>query len=307
MEKSCGAIVYKKENNEYKYLLVYQNNGHYSFPKGHIENNETELETALREIKEETNLDVNIDTNFRHVITYFVESKNIMKDAVYFVATPKTNDLKNQEGEIIKCDWYTYDEVLNLLEFENSKEVFIKANEYIRSINIKTIIYNKDNLNSKDINKDVVRIKAVIENDKNEILFCYSYNNYQLPGGHLENGESFEECLVREVYEETGIEIENKKREPFLSIIYMNKNYPKELVNTKSVAHYYKVPCNLKPNINETKLTEEEIEGNFELRYINKGNVIEVLEKSLESATYKAVVMDTIEAIKEYLNKSIDK
>ena len=64
-EKSCGAIVYKIENNELKFLLVHQNNGHYSFPKGHVEENETEIETAIREIKEETNLDVKIDTNFR--------------------------------------------------------------------------------------------------------------------------------------------------------------------------------------------------------------------------------------------------
>ena len=93
-EKSCGAIVYKKENDEFKFLLVHQNNGNYSFPKGHMEENETELETALREIKEETNLDVEIDTDFRHQVTYLVESRNVMKDTVYFLATPKTDDLK---------------------------------------------------------------------------------------------------------------------------------------------------------------------------------------------------------------------
>lgn len=130
-EKSCGAIVYKKENNELKFLLVHQSNGHYSFPKGHVENNETEVETATREIKEETNIDVNIDTNFRSVITYLVESKNVMKDSVYFVATPTTHNLKNQEGEINECGWYNYDEVMEKLEFDNIKEVFIKANEYI--------------------------------------------------------------------------------------------------------------------------------------------------------------------------------
>lgn len=130
-EKSCGAIVYKKENNELKFLLVYQSNGHYSFPKGHVENNETEVETAIREIKEETNLDVEIDTNFRSVITYLVESKNVMKDSVYFVATPTTYNLKNQEGEISECGWYNYDEVMNKLEFDNIKEVFVKVNNYI--------------------------------------------------------------------------------------------------------------------------------------------------------------------------------
>ena len=132
-EKSCGAIVYKNENNELKFLLVHQSNGHYSFPKGHVEENETETETALREIKEETNLDVEIDSNFRHQITYLVESKNIMKDAVYFVAIPKTNDLIPQEGEILNCEWYNYEEVLEKLEFDNIKEVFENAYKYIKN------------------------------------------------------------------------------------------------------------------------------------------------------------------------------
>ena len=133
-EKSCGAIVYKRENDELKFLLVYQNNGHYSFPKGHVEEGQTEIETATREIKEETNLDVSIDSNFRTVISYIVESRNIMKDSVYFVATPTTFDLINQEGEISECTWNTYEETLNKLEFDNIKEVFEKAYNYIKNI-----------------------------------------------------------------------------------------------------------------------------------------------------------------------------
>ncbi|MBQ2946711.1 MAG: NUDIX domain-containing protein [Bacilli bacterium] len=135
-EKSCGAIVYKKENQELKFLLVHQYNSHYSFPKGHMEENETELETALREIKEETNLDVEIDTSFRYQITYLVEPKNIMKDVVYFVATPKTFELISQVGEIDECVWCSYEEVLEKLEFDNIKEVFENAYNYIKNKNI---------------------------------------------------------------------------------------------------------------------------------------------------------------------------
>ena len=132
-EKSCGAIEYKKENDELKFLLVYQSNGHHSFPKGHMESNETEIETAIREIKEETNLDVNIDSNFRVSISYHLESKDVMKEAVYFVATPITYDLMNQEGEITECIWSNYEETLQKLEFDNIKEVFQKAYNYIKN------------------------------------------------------------------------------------------------------------------------------------------------------------------------------
>lgn len=134
MEKSCGAVIYKKENGKFLFLLELQSNGHYSFPKGHIANNETEVECAKREIKEETNLDVIIDTNFKYTISYFIGDKKIYKDATYFVAVPKTFNLLKQDSEILECNWYTYEEVLSRLEYSNIKEVFYNAYKYILNI-----------------------------------------------------------------------------------------------------------------------------------------------------------------------------
>ena len=96
-----------------------------------MEEGETELETTLREIKEETNLDVSVDVNFREQISYFVESRNVMKDTVYFVATPITFDLINQEGEITECNWYDYETVKSKIEFDDIIEIFEKAYDYI--------------------------------------------------------------------------------------------------------------------------------------------------------------------------------
>lgn len=132
-EKSCGAIVYIKENNNYKFLLVHQSNGHYSFPKGHMEEGESEIDTTLREIKEETNLDVELNTDFRISIEYLLTSKNVLKEAVYFLAVPLSFDLKNQEGEITECVWNNYEDTMNLLEFDNIKEVFKKAYNFIKN------------------------------------------------------------------------------------------------------------------------------------------------------------------------------
>ena len=58
-EKSCGAIVFTRENGIRKYVIIrgtgiYQ--GFNGFPKGHMEEGETESETALREVKEETGM-----------------------------------------------------------------------------------------------------------------------------------------------------------------------------------------------------------------------------------------------------------
>ena len=53
-EKSCGGIIYKQENEVYKFLRIKPILGHWGFSKCHVEDGETEVETAIREIKEET-------------------------------------------------------------------------------------------------------------------------------------------------------------------------------------------------------------------------------------------------------------
>lgn len=170
---------------------------------------------------------------------------------------------------------------------------------------MKEIIYNYENLNEEAVNRVSTRIKAVIVNSNNEILLCRTANNYHLPGGHLEEGETVNECLVREIKEETGIELSIVERKPFFSIKYFSKDYPTKGINTKSVANYYVVDTELKPNLDNISLTEEEKNGNFELQYININEVLKVLEDSLNVCTKVAVVEDTIEAVKEYIKSNL--
>ena len=98
-EKSCGAVIYKIIDNQVYFLVEKMQRGHYALTKGHVENNETEVETATREIKEETNLDLIIDTNFREVISYS-PYEGCIKDVVYFIAKAISDDVKNQECEV---------------------------------------------------------------------------------------------------------------------------------------------------------------------------------------------------------------
>ncbi|MBQ2946602.1 MAG: NUDIX hydrolase [Bacilli bacterium] len=166
---------------------------------------------------------------------------------------------------------------------------------------MKTILYNYDNLKEENINRTTRRAKALIINSQDKILFAHSKNNYFFVGGRVEENETFDECIVRETKEETGIDLPLEKREPFFTITYMNKDYPSLGVNTKSITNYYLVKCDTKPDLNEITLTEEEKNNNFKLVYIHKDKALEELNNNLDNCSNKNVVRDTIEVMKEYL------
>ena len=133
-EKSCGAIVYTVEDGMIKYLLVQEMSGCHSFPKGHMENKETEEETALREIKEETNLEVELDTTFRVSEQYNpAEKPGVTKQVVYFLAkyTDKIPTVVlPQEVRVLKS--LCLEDALVAMKHENKKEMLLKADEYIK-------------------------------------------------------------------------------------------------------------------------------------------------------------------------------
>ena len=129
-EKSCVAIIYKKFKNDLYVLLLKHNKGHWSFPKGHVETSESEEETAKREIKEETNLDVELDTDFRYVSTYSPK-KGVIKDVVFFAAIPITNKIVIQEDEIEEFSWYKYNEALKIITYEKDKKVLKLMKNYL--------------------------------------------------------------------------------------------------------------------------------------------------------------------------------
>ena len=99
--KVCGAIVFTKKDDEILYVIVKSKEGVYGFPKGHAEPNESEQQTAIREIKEETNLDVKIINGFRVTCEYEVpDEKDTIKDLVLFLAEYKNQPLVPRQGEI---------------------------------------------------------------------------------------------------------------------------------------------------------------------------------------------------------------
>ncbi|WP_314293093.1 NUDIX domain-containing protein [Leptotrichia massiliensis] len=123
-ENSCGAIVFN-ENTE-KILLVKMHNGNWGFPKGHIENNETKEETAIREVLEETNVRIKIIPNFEREIKYIPNEKTIKKVTI-FAGITQDEDVKIDTFEIEAFQWCTYEEALKLVTYKLQKDVLEKA------------------------------------------------------------------------------------------------------------------------------------------------------------------------------------
>ena len=147
---------------------------------------------------------------------------------------------------------------------------------------MKKIVTNKYNLSEEDMTEVVKRVKVLVVNSNNEVLLGYSHNDYQFPGGHVEDGETLVQTVNREVLEETGIKLELTDIEPFACALGYYKDWPAAGKNRKIEIYYYEVKTDKKPNLELTEYTESEKEGNFELKYIPLIEVEEILAKNAE-------------------------
>ncbi len=134
-EKSAGIIPYDKEKG---FLLLHYppmikgEKGHWGFPKGHVEDGENEIETARREMKEETGLDVKILFGFKDELTYFYKFKGKLhkKIVVFFIGIPNSTEVKlSREHDDYK--WVKYEEAIKFITFENERKVLKRAYEFI--------------------------------------------------------------------------------------------------------------------------------------------------------------------------------
>lgn len=132
-EKSCGAVIYKIENNKIFYLLLKMGYGHTSLCKGHQEEGESDEETAIREIKEETSLDVKLDTSFKIKITYS-PSELSLKDVYFYLATPIDTSVvpkDEHDNEVDSLEWCDFDEAMYKITYDSDRNVLYKAHKYI--------------------------------------------------------------------------------------------------------------------------------------------------------------------------------
>ena len=131
-EKSCGVIPFIIVDNNVLVLIIKQNNGVVGFPKGHIEPNESEEETATRECLEETGLHPLIVEGSRLLTSYYMPEYDAQKTVVFFVGIVKEINFRKQESEISDIQIVSVAEAFNLITFEDTKELLLKALEFLK-------------------------------------------------------------------------------------------------------------------------------------------------------------------------------
>ena len=133
-EKSCGALVVRREEDRYYILMIrHKPRGNRSFPKGHVEEGESEYITAMREVMEETSSRIAIVSDFRATVQYS-PAPGVMKEVVYFLAFTTSADIHAREGEIAEVEWIPLENAEECLAHENDKTVFRAAMERMQRL-----------------------------------------------------------------------------------------------------------------------------------------------------------------------------
>ena len=132
-EKSVGAVLFKDELGKREFLLLHYTAGHWGFPKGHVEQGETEEQTLRREIKEETTLEnVQVLDGFRQHTKYFFRRKQetVFKEVIFYIAKSPVNTVQISH-EHQGFEWLPADKAMLRLSFDNTKNVLEKALNFL--------------------------------------------------------------------------------------------------------------------------------------------------------------------------------
>ena len=137
-EKSCGAVVFRKKNSTIEFLVLKyrpEQGGHWSFPKGHMEKEESEQETAKREVFEEAGLQIDLIEGFREE-TVFSPKPGVMKTVAFFLGEAKSDRVKHALEETEDHKWLQFEEAMKQLTHEDTRELLKKANNFISHMNL---------------------------------------------------------------------------------------------------------------------------------------------------------------------------
>lgn len=137
-KKSAGIIVFKKDGQGIRYLLLHHGGDYWNFPKGTQEKGEDDLQTALRELREETGIrnikvidsffdgyDYDFDTKIRQGV-----KEKVYKAVVFFLGEVKGEEIKIS-NEHIDFGWFDFKTASERLFYQNGQDLLKRAHQFI--------------------------------------------------------------------------------------------------------------------------------------------------------------------------------
>jgi 8-oxo-dGTP pyrophosphatase MutT (NUDIX family) len=133
-EKSSGSVIFYKNEEQTRYLLLNYAAGHWDFVKGNVEPKETEKETVVRELREETGIvEAQFIDGFREEIVYFYRRQGltVRKEVVFYLMESYTDKVEIS-FEHVGFIWLDYQHAIEKLTFKNAKDTLQKAHEFLK-------------------------------------------------------------------------------------------------------------------------------------------------------------------------------
>ena len=129
-EKSCGAVVYNPERQSF--LIIKMLNGNWGFPKGHTEDQETDIQTAIREVTEETGINIEILDGFKKSIKY-IPFPEVLKKVIFFIGITEEEKVTIDRDEIEDYMWCSYEEALKMITYKPQRDVMESSLQFIKN------------------------------------------------------------------------------------------------------------------------------------------------------------------------------
>ena len=129
-EKSCGAVVYNPK--KHSFLIIKMLNGNWGFPKGHTEDQETDIQTAIREVTEETGINIEILDGFKKSIKY-IPFPEVLKEVIFFIGITEEEKVTTDKDEIEDYMWCSYEEALKMITYKPQRDVMESSLQFIKN------------------------------------------------------------------------------------------------------------------------------------------------------------------------------
>lgn len=133
-DRSFGIIPTRVGNRQRLYLLIRHHAGHWGFPKGHADADETGIQAARRELREETGIaevDVSDDVEFTEEYRFSRDGQMFHKTVTYYLGTVNTSAVVIQDEELQDFRWVPFRQAMELITFPEGKRLLTAARDYV--------------------------------------------------------------------------------------------------------------------------------------------------------------------------------